>query len=212
MLKAIGPAAVLGLAALVGCSDTSRSTPVGGDSPPPQQTPTGPPTREDPQAGREGKETPPPKEQSVEAYDSATHGAVQVIVNDENPTDSFDVFRGGKRVEGATTLLNGTLQLPPGEYVIDVNKTRRTVRVEAGKKWVLSAGQLKVTGEPKATAWYAVDGEVKLTSSGVEPLLNKALPLFAGTYEVFVDTSLTGKDQSLGKAEVKAGQTTVLNR
>src|SRR5437868_9894598 len=48
--------------------------------------------------------------------------------------------------------------------------------------------------------------DVKLTSSGVEPLLNKAIPLFAGTYAVYVDTSLTAKDRSLGKAEVKVGQ------
>lgn len=164
-----------------------------------------------PLPGRE-KEKEPPKELSVEAYDSATHGAVQVVVGDTTPTDSFDVLQNGKRVAGAPKLLNATLKLPAGEYTIAVNNTRRKVTIEVGKKCVLWTGQLKVEGEPKTTAWYAMDGAVKLTSSGVEPLLNKALPLFAGTYEVFVDTSLTGKDQSLGKAEVKVGRTTVLKR
>lgn len=158
------------------------------------------------------KEKPPPKEQTVQNYDSTTHGAVQVNVDDKNPTDSFDVTQDGKRVEGAPKLLNSALKLPPGDYTIVVNATKRKVKVEAGKKCVLTTGQLQVKGEPKTMAWYALDGEVKLTSSGVEPLLNKALPLFAGTYQVFVDTSLSGPDLSLGKAEVKVGQTTALTR
>ena len=44
----------------------------------------------------------------------------------------------------------------------------------------------------------------------MEPLLNRAVPLFPDTYTVFVDTSLTGKDKSLGQADVKAGRRTVL--
>ncbi len=153
----------------------------------------------------------PPKEETVEAYDSKTKGAIQVNVDDKNPTESFDVLQNGKRAfEGPPKLLNNTLELAPGTYVVEVNKTQRKVTIEAGKKTILWTGELVVEGKPATMAWYAMDGKVKLTSSGVEPLLNKAIPLFAGTYKVFVDTSLTGEDTSLGEAKVVAGQKTVL--
>jgi hypothetical protein len=158
------------------------------------------------------KEKSTPQEQTVQAYDSATHGALEVSVDDKSPTDSFAVLQKDKDVKGSPKLLNTTLELAPGDYVVAVNKTYRKIKIEAGKKYVLLTGQLKVEGNPATMAWYAMDGNVKLTSSGVEPLLNKAMPLFAGTYAVYVDTSLTEKDQSLGKAEVKVGQITVLKR
>lgn len=152
------------------------------------------------------------KEETVEPYDSKTKGALQVNVADKDTTHSFDVLKGGKSVLGNRRLLNGTVALAPGTYAVDVNKTQRTVSIEAGKKTILWAGELVVEGQPASMAWYALQGKVKLTSSGVEPLLNKALPLFAGTYTVFVDTSLTGQDRSLGEAEVKAGRKTVLKK
>ena len=159
-----------------------------------------------------GQDQEPPgesvKAEVVEDYDSQTMGAIQVNVDDENPTDRFDVLQNGERV--AFKLLNNTLELAPGSYVVDVNKTQRTVAVEAGRRTILWTGELVVEGEPSTMVWYAMDGEVKLTNTGVEPLLNKASPLFPGTYTVFVDTSLTGEDQSLGEATVKAGEQTVL--
>ncbi|QDU24326.1 DUF4397 domain-containing protein [Urbifossiella limnaea] len=153
-----------------------------------------------------------PKEETLEAYDSKTKGAVSVRVDQKDPTGSFDVLQDGKRVfKGeAPKLLNGTLELPPGTYVVDVNKTQRRITIEAGKKTILWTGELVVEGKPETMAWYAMKEKVKLTSTGVEPLLNTAIPLFPGTYTVFVDTSLTGKDKSLGEAEVKAGRRTVL--
>ena len=165
-----------------------------------------------PLAGQD-KEKPdePPKEETTEVYDSKTKGAIQVKVDNMKSTDWFDVLQDGKRVfEGAPKLLNNTLELAPGAYVVDVNKTQRKVTVEAGKKTILWTGELVVEGKPSTMAWYAMQGKEKLTSTGVEPLLNKAIPLFPGTYTVFVDTSLTGKDKSLGEAEVKAGRKTVL--
>lgn len=148
---------------------------------------------------------------SVVAYDSKTKGALQVKVDQKDPVDSFDVLQDGKRIgNGNPKLLNGTVELAPGAYVVDVNRTQRKVTIEAGKKTILWAGELVVEGKPSTMAWYAMQGKVKLTSSGVEPLLNRASPLFPGTYTVFVDTSLTGKDKSLGQAEVKAGRKTVL--
>ena len=153
-----------------------------------------------------------PKEETVEAYDSKTRGALTVKVDQKDPTDWFDVLQDGKRVfkDKAPKMLNGTLELPPGAYVVDVNKTQRKVTIEAGKKTILWTGELVVEGKPETMAWYAMQEKVKLTSTGVEPLLNRAVPLFAGTYTVFVDTNLTGPDKSLGKAEVKAGRKTVL--
>lgn len=164
-----------------------------------------------PLAGQGKKSAEPLKEEVVEAYGSTTKGAIQVNVANENSVDSFDVLRGGKRAfEGAPRLLNNAVELAPGAYVVDVNKTQRKVTVEAGKKTVLWTGELVVEGKPSSMAWYAMQGDVKLTSSGVEPLLNRAIPLFPGTYAVFVDTSLTGKDKSLGEAKVVVGQKTVL--
>jgi len=165
----------------------------------------------DAHSGEDQKPAEGPKEETVEAYDSRTKGALSVRVDQKEPKASFDVLQDGKRVfEGAPKLLNATLELPPGAYVVDVNKTQRKVTVVAGKKTILWTGELLVEGKPETMAWYAVEGKVTLTSSGVEPLLNTAIPLFPGTYGVFADTSLTGQDKSLGKAEVKAGRKTVL--
>ena len=152
-----------------------------------------------------------PKEESVVAYDSKTKGALQVKVDSKDPVDSFDILQDGKRaLKGNPKLLNGTVELAPGAYVVDVNRTQREVTIEAGKKTILWTGELVVEGKPSTMSWYAMKGKVKLTSTGVEPLLNRASPLFPGTYTVFVDTSLTGQDKSLGQAEVKAGRKTVL--
>jgi hypothetical protein len=152
-----------------------------------------------------------PKEETVEAYDSKTKGAILVKVDQKDPTDWFDVLQNGKRVfEGAPKLLNNSVELAPGTYVVDVNKTQRKVTIEAGKKTILWTGELVVEGKPLTMAWYAMKDKQKLTSTGVEPLLNRASPLFPGTYTVFVDTSLTGQDKSLGEAKVMAGRKTVL--
>lgn len=165
-----------------------------------------------PRAGDDKKEPAEAKEETVEPYDSKTKGAIQVNVDDKDSTHSFDVLKDGKSVLVNRKLLNGTVELTPGAYEVDVNKTQRKVAVEAGKKTILWTGELVVEGKPETMAWYALQGQVKLTSSGVEPLLNRAIPLFAGKYTVYVDTSLTGKDMSLGEAEVKVGRKTVLKK
>ena len=164
-----------------------------------------------PRAGEDKKKPAEVKEETVEPHASKTEGAIQVKVNDKNTTHSFDVLKGGKSVLVNRRLLNGTVELAPGAYEVDVNKTQRKVSIEAGKKTILWTGELVVEGRPATMAWYAMRGKVVLTNS-VEPLLNDAIPLFPGTYSVFVDTSLTGKDMSLGDAEVKAGRKTVLKK
>lgn len=92
---------------------------------------------------------------------------------------------------------------------MDVNRTQRSVTVEAGHKTILWTGDLVVRGEPETAYWYPVQGEER-TLSANPPLLNKARALFPGTYTVFVHTSVTVPDHDLGAAEVEAGTTTVL--
>ena len=53
-----------------------------------------------------------PKEDSVVAYDSKTHGALQVKSVGAQPVDFFDVLQNGKRAfAGNPKLLNSTLEL-----------------------------------------------------------------------------------------------------
>jgi hypothetical protein len=151
-----------------------------------------------------------PKEESVVDYDSKTHGALQVKSVSEKPVDYFDVLKNGKRAfSGNPKLLNGTLKLEPGTYVVDVNKTQRTVTIEAGKKTILQTGELVVVGKPETAYWYPMQGKERRLVAN-PPILNRARALFAGTYTVFVHTSVTVDDTDLGKAEVKAGKKTEL--
>ena len=53
----------------------------------------------------------------------------------EMPVDWFDVLQNGKRpYSGSPRLLNSTLELAPGTYMVEVNRTKRKVTIEAGKK------------------------------------------------------------------------------
>jgi hypothetical protein len=151
-----------------------------------------------------------PKEESVVAYDSQTHGAVHVQTVDAKPVDWFDVLQNGKRVfEGNPKLLNNTLELAPGTYVVEVNRTQRKVTIEAGKKTILWTGELVVEGQPPGAYWYPMQGKERKLASN-PPLLNRPRALFPGTYTVFVHVSVTLTDKNLGEAEVKAGRKTVL--
>ena len=87
------------------------------------------------------KETP---EKAVEAYDSKTHGAVQVK---GDTTDWFDVAKNGKSILTVPKLLNGTLELEPGDYEILVNRTSRKATIEVGKKVVFTTGTLQAEGK-----------------------------------------------------------------
>lgn len=148
--------------------------------------------------------------ESVVAYESETHGAVQVDSVSDNPVDYFDVLRDGERAfDGNPRLLGNSVELAPGTYVVDVNRTQRTVTVEAGRKIVLRTGDLIVRGQPESAYWYPLQGEVQ-TLSANPPLLNRARALFPGTYTVLVHTSVTVPDHDLGAVEVVAGRTTVL--
>ena len=166
-----------------------------------------------PLAGQDKKTEPTVKEIATEAYASKDRGAVEVRVSNKETRDYFIVRAVGasdkdKRMD---KLLNSTMELKPGAYVVEVNKTQRKVDVNAGEKVVLWTGELVVEGKPETMAWYAMDGKVKLQAAA-EPLLNKAIALFPGSYAVFVDTSLTGPDMSLGTAKIIAGRKLVLKK
>jgi hypothetical protein len=108
-----------------------------------------------------------PKELSVVDYESKTRGALQVMSVEKNPGDWFDVRQNGKRAfPGVEPRLNGTLELPPGAYVVIVNKTERKVNIEAGKKTVLLTGDLMVQSRRKGTFWVPKQGkETRLASN-----------------------------------------------
>jgi hypothetical protein len=165
-----------------------------------------------PALGGEDKEKPVevPKEQSVVEYDSKTHGAVQVKSVSEEPTDSFDVLRDGKRAfDGNPKLLNGTLKLAPGAYVVVVNRTERKVNIEAGKKTILWTGDLIVESKREVNFWVPKQGkETRLAAN--PPLVNSSVALFPGTYTVYLDLGVGLDPKNLGEAEVKAGKKTVV--
>ncbi len=156
------------------------------------------------------KPTEAPKEESVVAYDSKTHGALQVKSVGDKPVDWFDVLQNGKRaIDGNPRLLNSTVELPPGTYVVDVNRTQRKVTIEAGKKTILLTGELVVEGQPAGAYWYPMQAKERKLAAN-PPILNSPRALFAGTYTVFVHVSVTERDKNLGPAEVKPGKKTVL--
>lgn len=147
---------------------------------------------------------------SVVAYESTSHGALQVMSVRDDPTDWFDVLQDGERAyAGNPYLLNRTMELLPGSYEVDVNRTRRAVTIEAGKKTVIWTGELRVEGGPSGAYWWPMQGNERKLSSN-PATLNASRALLPGTYEVFVHVSVTTGDTSLGDAEVRAGQTTVL--
>jgi hypothetical protein len=149
------------------------------------------------------------KEQTVVDYDSKTRGAVQVNSASENPGDSFNVLPDGKKeFLGQPELLGGTRELEPGAYAIVVNRTQRTVKVEAGKKIVLLTGDLTVESKRQGTIWTPKqEKESKYASN--PPVVNTRIALFAGTYEVWINVGDTINLQPFGKAEVKPGEKTV---
>jgi len=94
------------------------------------------------------KSADPPKEVNVVAYDSKTQGALQVKVANDKTGDWSDVLKDDKRaISGNPPLLGSTVELAPGAYVVEVNRTRRKVTIETGKKTILWTGELVVEGK-----------------------------------------------------------------
>jgi hypothetical protein len=161
-------------------------------------------------AGADKEPPKPPPEKSEVDYDSKTHGALQVRGDTK---DWFLITRDGKDAGPATPpLLKSTVELAPGTYDVSVNKTKRTVKVQAGKKTILETGTLDVEG--KGADWYApYEGKDRRTADA-PPKLNTPIALFPGKYTVHVhyrDEKSADKDAILDDAaRVEAGQKTVL--
>lgn len=152
------------------------------------------------------------EEQSVVPYSRAEIGALEVKSIDADPVDWFDVLQDGKRaIPGNPTLLNSSIELPPGSYVVDVNRTQRPVTIEAGKKTILWTGNLVVEGQPSHAFWYPMQGDQQKLSSN-PALFNSPRALFPGSYTVFINVSVARGSERLGEAEVRAGQKTVLRK
>jgi hypothetical protein len=152
-----------------------------------------------------------PKEQEVVAYDSKTHGAVQVKSASKDPGDWFNILKDGRIVKGSPTLLDGKEELEPGTYVIRVNRTERKVIIEAGKMTIVWTGDLMVESKRNGYYWVPKQGkETRLVSN--PPVVNTRVALFPGTYDVHVQVDGSGVNdmKHLGKAEVKAGKKTVI--
>jgi hypothetical protein len=189
------------VAGTTACAGGSEVSPDAASNP--ESVPAEAPAEDSPPAAARGQD-------SAVDYDSTTHGALQVMSVRDDPSDWFVVLRDGEpALPGNPPLLNNTVELAPGTYVVDVNRTRREVSIEAGRKTVIWTGELLVEGEPSGAYWYPMRGDERMLTTNPS-ILNASRPLFPGTYTVFVHVTVTRPDTDLGAAEVRAGETTVL--
>jgi hypothetical protein len=167
-------------------------------------------SKEKPAEGSKKKPAEALQEKSVVDYDSKTHGALQVKSASKNPGDWFDVLQNGKRAfKGPEPLLNSTLELAPGAYVVVVNRTQRKVNIEARKKTILLTGDLSVESKREGTFWVPKQGkETRLASN--PPIVNRSVALFPGTYNAYINVGAGTDVKNLGAAEVKPGKKTVV--
>ena len=155
-------------------------------------------------AGQETEK--PPQEVTTEPFDSRTTGAVQVK---GETRDWFEVQQDGKRAfRGAPPLLNNIVEVSPGEYEIEVNKTTRKVKVVAGQKVVVQTGTLVVQGT-KAN-FYAPfqDKERKVTNNPRK--LNTPMALLPGTYRVELNVEVNKQVVLADGVKIAAGKKTTL--
>src|SRR5688572_28257434 len=93
-------------------------------------------------------------EMTTTSHSNASLGALQ---SSGDTKDCVMISKGGKANPGNPPLLNATIELEPGEYVLDLNKTTRTVTLSAGKKIVLASGSVVVT-KKGAGFWVPMQG------------------------------------------------------
>jgi hypothetical protein len=163
--------------------------------------------------GEKGQPKDAPKEETVAAYDSATHGALHVKAASAKSTEWFMAFQNDKQLAPpGKPALNTTVELAPGSYVVHVNRTQRKVTIQVGKQTTLLAGELVVEAKKGTPGWYTPFQGKEAMLADNPPVLNSPIALFAGKYRVSYREGGTSKPQDMGEAEVKAGQTTVLKR
>jgi hypothetical protein len=139
-------------------------------------------------------------------YDSRTKGALQVK---GETGDWFFIKQKGKDV-GPTVppKMNAVVELPPGNYDVFVNKTRRAVTIQVGKKVALTTGTLVVEG--KGSFYTPYEGNEPRVAK-VQPAMGAPIALFPGTYSVVVRVG-TRNERLTDNAKITAGQKTVLRR
>jgi hypothetical protein len=189
------------IALAVGCGTASSPSKPGGQSA--SETPVSAPSTTEP----EKRPTSAPAEVTSLPYKSDTVGALQVT---GDTRDWYNVMQDGKSaLPGAPPLLNTTVELPPGNYEVSVNRTTRLAKIDLGKKTVLVTGTLVVEGT--AADWYTpYQGKDRKVVSA-PPRLNHPIALFPGTYTVFVHVNL--KEEKLtDNALVVEGKKTVLKK
>ena len=156
-----------------------------------------------PQAAGQAEE---PKEISTEPFDSKTTGAVQVK---GDTRDLFEVQKDGKKAyAGAQPLLNKTVEVSPGEYEIEVNKTTRTVKVEVGQKVVVLTGTLVVEGT-KANFYAPFQGKERKVTANPRKL-NTPMALLPGTYRVELNVGVNKQVVLADGVKIAAGKKTSL--
>jgi hypothetical protein len=147
------------------------------------------------------------KDEETVPYNSKTHGNLRVK---GDTGDWFAVQQGGKNAGPPTPpRLNSAVELPPGQYDVLVNRTKRTVTIQVGKETVLWTGTLVVEG--KGASWYApYEGKERRVVAN-PPTLNNPIALFPGTYSVLV--RVDERDRKLAdNVQVTAGKKTVLKK
>lgn len=138
-------------------------------------------------------------------HPNLSKGALQVTGDTQ---DILLISKDGKRLPGNPPLLKETIELDPGSYLVDLNKTTRNVTLQAGKKVILRSGSIVVT-KKDAGFWFPKQGEVNRFNSN-PPASGSALSLFPGVYDVYVNVFPNNQKVAEG-VKVTPGQRVTLN-
>jgi len=102
----------------------------------------------------------------------------------------------GKTLAG--TRINNELEFFPGEYLVNVNNTKKTANVKSNEKETLQTGSLSVVGIGKANFYvYDLEGN---TLAGTR--VNNELEFFPGKYVVNVNNSQESTNITAGKKQI----------
>jgi hypothetical protein len=132
-------------------------------------------------------------------------GALQVT---GDTRDMLLISKEGKRIPGNPPLLKETIELDPGVYVVNLNKSIRTVTIQPGKKVILRSGSILVT-KKGAAFWFPKQGDENRYTSN-PPTSGSALSLFPGVYDVYVNIFPNNEKVAEG-VKVSPGERVTLN-